>query len=135
MGLTLNTDRYVELLGKLVPRPITSDEDFDRWAAIIESIHRSPIATTEEQELASLMLPVLTAYDKQQNPALYESDPLSSLQFMMDQHSMSQADLARVLGISRATASQICNGQRGISKASALKLAAHFHLPVSVFLS
>ena len=133
MGLTLNTERYLELLQKHMPRPIESDEDYDYWAGILESIDFSPDSTAEERALAELMKSAMVDYDQKQNPELYESDPLGSLKFLMDANGMSQADLGRLLEVSRTTASQICGGTRGISKANALKLAERFGLPVGVF--
>ncbi len=133
MGLTLNTERYLDLLQKHMPRPIESDEDYDFWAGVLESIDFSPDSTVEERALAELMKSALVAYDQKQNPELYESDPLGSLKFLMEANEMSQADLGGLLGVSRTTASQICGGTRRISKANALKLAERFALPVGVF--
>jgi plasmid maintenance system antidote protein VapI len=48
---------------------------------------------------------------------------------------MTQADLARLLNVSRATANHIVHGKQGISKAVALQLAKHFAIDVSVFLA
>ena len=53
------------------------------------------------------MKSALVDYDRKQNPELYESDPLGSLKFLMEASDMSQADLGRLLRVSRTTASQI----------------------------
>lgn len=135
MGLSLNTERYLQVLQKHMPRPIESDEDYDYWATVLESIDMSPNSTAEEKALARLMTPAMVEYDQIHNPELYTSDPLGSLKFLMESNGMIQADLSRLLGVSRTTASQICAGTRGISKASALKLAERFALPLSVFVS
>ena len=133
MGLSLNTERYLDLLQKHMPRPLESDEDYDYWAGVLESIDFSPDSTVEERALAELMRSASVDYDQKQNPELYESDPLGSLKFLMEANEMSQADLGRLLGVSRTTASQICGGTRGISKANALNLAERFALPVGGF--
>jgi HTH-type transcriptional regulator/antitoxin HigA len=135
MGMTLNQERYLAVLARHLPRPIESDEDYDHWAEVLEAIDMSVSASEEERMLSALMKPMMEDYDRRQNPELYALDPLGSLKFLLESNGMTQADLARLLGISRTTASQIYNGHRGISKASALKLADRFGLNVSVFLA
>ncbi len=81
------------------------------------------------------MTVALADYDEKHYPEFYAADPLGSLKFLMESNAMSQADLGRLPGVSRTTASQICGGTRGISQANALKLADRFGLPVSVFIA
>jgi antitoxin component HigA of HigAB toxin-antitoxin module len=135
MQLTLNTERYLAVSIQHVPRPIDSDEAYDHWANILEAIDLSPDSAPEDRALSSLMKPAMEAYDRKHNPELYRSDPLASLKFLMESHQMSQADLGRLLGISRVTASHIVNGKRSIFKAAALKLSEPFGLPVNVVLA
>lgn len=135
MGLTINNTLYHQLLCERPPHKIESADEYDDWAQWIESVDFAPEATPEQKALSELMTLALEEYDRRQHPELSAVDPLGSLRFLMESNGMTQADLSRLLGISRTTASQIYNGQRGISKASALKLAERFALPVSIFLS
>ncbi len=135
MGLTINTERYLALLSERPPQCISSGEDYDYWAEWIEKVDFNPAASDEERALADLMTVALVDYDEKNYPELFAADPLGSLQFLMEANEMSQADLGRLLGVSRTTVSQICGGTRGISKANALKLAERFGLPVGVFIA
>ena len=135
MVLSIDEARYGELLRRELPRKIESDEDYDRWAAEIEEIDMRGNPSNEERALADLLGIALEDYDRRRYPEEFASAPLATLTHLMEENSMSQADLARLLGVTRTTASQICGGKRGISKAVAFKLANRFRLDVRTFLS
>lgn len=135
MGSTLNLDRYKKVVAQHLPRPIASDEDYAHWADILEAIDRSPGSTPEQRALSELMQIAMLEYRRSRNPEVYAANPLGTLKTLMETNNISQVELSRLLGVSRAAASQIVNGKRGISKATALKLAKRFALPVSAFLA
>ena len=135
MGMTIDANLYLELLTARPPRTIETAADYAYWAEWIENIDFSSRATNEERELANLMTIALNDYDRKKHPELDAADPLGTLLFLLESNTMSQADLARLLGMSRTMASQICGGTRGISKAVALKLAERFNLPLSAFVA
>jgi HTH-type transcriptional regulator/antitoxin HigA len=58
--------------------------------------------------------------------------PHEVLQFLMEEHQLTQADLADE--VSPSHLSEILSGKRAISKASAKKLAQRFHVHADVFL-
>jgi len=94
----------------------------------------SATASAEERARAELMAVALEDYDRRRHPEDFEGTPIGMLKHLMEANGMSQADLARMLGVARATVSQIVHEQRGISKQVALKLAERFRLDVRVFL-
>ncbi len=134
MVLTIDEVQYGELLRRELPQKIESDEDYDRWAAQVEEIDMRGNASNEERALADLVGIALEDYDRRRYPEEFASSPLATLTHLMEENAMSQADLSRLLGVTRTTASQICGGKRGISKAVALKLAERFRLDVRAFL-
>ena len=120
----LDEKKYGRLLGKHRPRIIQSDEAFDRMSAELEALDkaeetREPDA--EEHELQTLLAHYVQNEDRTVEPPA--STPLEVLLFLMDQNTMRPVDLMEVFG-SRAVASQVLSGQRGISKAHARRLAA-----------
>lgn len=131
----LDEKRYGRLLGKHRPRQIRSDDEFDRLAGELEALdmlEETRALDPEERELQLLLALLCTEYEDRtvEPPA---SSPLAVLRFLMDQSGLRPVDLVDVFG-SRAVASQVLNGKRGISKNHALRLAARFRLRVEAFL-
>ncbi len=134
MGLTLDNQRYMALLSERPPRRVSTQDEYDGWADWLESLSFKADPTPEEDALADMVTVLLEDFDRREFPEFFEHNPLRALRYLMEQNEMSQADLARLLNISRTTASHIYRGERGISKTVAVKLAQHFHLPVGAFL-
>lgn len=134
MGLVIDEKVYGELLKQNLPRKISTDGEYDHWAGILEQIEFDDKATAEQRELADLMMGALETYDRTRHPEQFASNPLGMLNYAMEQTSMTQADLARLLGVSTVYANQICHGKRGISLPVARQLAQRFKLNVSAFL-
>ena len=99
MGLVIDEKVYGELLKQNLPRKISTDGEYDHWAAILEQIEFDDTATAEQRELADLMMGALETYDRTRHPEQFVSDPLGMLKYAMEQTSMTQADLARLLGV------------------------------------
>ncbi len=62
-----------------------------------------------------------------------EIDGRAALQFLVEQHAMSAADLGRLLG-NRSLGSAILRGDREMSKANIVILARHFSVKADLFL-
>lgn len=129
---TLNPTKYGQLCAEALPRVIRNDQEFDRMVEKLEELDFRKIRTPEEQVLAELLAKLIEDYDDQHYP-LPEAPPHETVQFLMAQKGLKQADLVPVLG-SRAQVSALVNGTRGISKAQVKKLAEFFHVSAEVFL-
>ncbi|GEM_PF-826058 len=127
--------RYGELLRARKPRKIESEEEFNHWATACEEIDMRETATPEERALSALMVVALVEYERNRYPDAFTSNPLRILKALMEENQMTQADLSRLLGVTRSTASQIFNGQRGISKQVAIKLSERFKMNAGAFLA
>lgn len=134
MGLVIDEKVYGELLKNHLPRKISNGSEYDHWVGILEQIEFDGTATAEQCELADLMMGALETYDRTRHPEQFAPDPLGMLKYAMEQTAMTQADLARLLGVGTAYANQICHGKRGISLPVAQQLAQRFKLDVSAFL-
>ena len=135
MVLNLDEVQYGELLRVRQPRKIETEEDFDRWAAVCEEIDMRSSSTPEEQALSALMVVALVEYERNRYPDAFTANPLATLKALMQENEMTQADLSRLLGVTRSTASQIFHGQRGISKKVAITLAERFKMNAGAFLA
>ncbi len=60
--------------------------------------------------------------------------PLDTLNFLLEQHEMSAADLARVLGGDRSIGSKLLRGERRLTVNHIRTLARHFHIEPGVLL-
>lgn len=63
------------------------------------------------------------------------SPPHLLLAFLMEQRTMTQTELAGVLGITQGNVSRLLSGKTALSLEAVWKLAAHFHVRPDVFLS
>ena len=119
MGLTLDPVKYGQIPTAELPRKIESDEEYDRWADRIEAIDFSAHASPEERVFAAS-----TSTD---------AAPDAILRSLAENNDLSQADLARQLGVSTAYLSQLYHGQRSISRKIALQLAERFAVKPELF--
>lgn len=125
---------YGRLLAEKLPRKISSDEQYDHLADEVEKIDFKTDASPEERAYSELATDLLMRYDQEFYP-LPALAPHDLLKHLMEVNGISQAGLGRLLGVARATASQIYHGRRGISKQVALKLSQRFRLNVAAFIS
>ncbi len=124
---------YGQLLSVKLPRKISSDEQYDRLADEVEKIDFDSNACPEERAYSGLATDLLLRYDQEFYPVPVLA-PLDLLRHLMESNHISQAELGRLPGVARATASQIYHGQRGISKQVAIKLSQRFKLSVAAFI-
>jgi HTH-type transcriptional regulator/antitoxin HigA len=75
---------------------------------------------------------ILAAYEAERWPC----EPVSvaeMVQYIMDQHGLSPADLAPVLG-ARSRVTEVLNGRRGLSLAMIRRMRATFHVSADVLI-
>ncbi|MBZ5728520.1 MAG: helix-turn-helix domain-containing protein [Acidobacteriia bacterium] len=133
MGVTTVDDKkYGKLLAKTRPKVIETEGEFDRMVALLEDLSIPERDLTPEEEiLASLLEKLIADYDDKVE--LPEVPPHEMVRYLMEQRGLKQADLVPVIG-SRAQVSDLVNGNRGISKAQAKRLAEFFGISVELFI-
>ena len=133
---TLSPAKYGKLLSRTMPKRIETGEEMDHFIEIMEPLSRvieHGTACPEEIALHSLLATLIREYDERTYP-LPQGDPISVLQFLMEQRDLRPADLAPIFG-ARSIASLVLNGKRELSKAHIRKLAEFFHVSPAVFLA
>lgn len=128
MDLIIDEKVYSNLLKQNLPSKISTDEEYNHWAGILEHIEFDKSAAAEYRELANPMMDAMGTHDRTRHPEQFASDPLGMLNYAIAQTSMTQAALAPLLGVSTAYANQICHGKRGISLLVAHQRAQRFKL-------
>ena len=128
-------DEYTELLLEHRPMVPTNEKELSRLVAILESIDLAPgKPSAAQRRMADLVAAAIVTYEDQICSPI-EMSPHQFLQSLMENRNMTQADLARLLNISRTTANHLYHGTQGISKSNALQLSKFFAIDVDVFLA
>ena len=122
-------------LNKLVPLgPITSERDYKRRVTVMDEL-LDRIGANESHRLMPLLDLVtkeVEAYEAKQQ-ALPEAAPSKVLAFLMEEHNLKQADLAKELG-GQSIVSAILNGKRELNTRQVKALAERFKASPAVFL-
>jgi HTH-type transcriptional regulator/antitoxin HigA len=134
--LTLNPAKYGKLLSLAMPKRIETDAEMDHFIEMMEPLNRAiehGTAGPEEIALHSLLATLIKEYDDRAYP-LPPVDPLSIIQFLMEQRGLRATDLTPIFG-ARSITSRVLNGKRELSNAHILKLAEFFHVSPTAFLA
>lgn len=134
MNATINNPTYAELVVKILPIAIRSEEEYDIMIENIDELISKPEQrlTEEEDRLLETLAILVEDYESKHYP-IPEPEPYQTLQVMMTDRGLRQRDLLPIFG-SRGTASEVVRGKRRISKTQIKKLAAFFNVSVEVFI-
>src|SRR5713226_6721182 len=90
--------QYSELLKKIPPKVIPTEEENAAYTEILYDLdRRSKTLTPAEKELAELLTLLIEAFEEKQY-RLPRAKPLEVLHILMDQHGLRQKDLVDVFG-------------------------------------
>ena len=124
---------YSELCGLHLPRPIHDEMEYKTTldlAGVFAGFedHMTP----DQSDYFDLLTSVLADWEAARSE-WREASPLQILRGLLEEHSMSGADLSRLLGSSRQLGPMILRGDRSITADHARKLGKHFCLPAGTF--
>lgn len=128
----IDAARYGKLCGKVVPKIIESDEEFNRLAEVMETIDFKANPTPEEKTVSALLAKLIQDYDDQHH-ALPQASPSETIAFLMNQRELRPSNLLPIFG-SRSVVSDVLSGKREPSKAHIRNLAEFFHVSTDLFL-
>ena len=132
-ALVIDNRKYARVLAKVLPRVITTDEEYERMLAEVEKLMDQGEHRTREEDVAlDLMARLIKDYEEEHHP-LSDPTPHDMLVYLMEQRSLKQADLLPIFK-SKGYVSDIINGKRGISKVHAKQLAEFFKVSVNLFI-
>jgi HTH-type transcriptional regulator/antitoxin HigA len=109
-------------------RPIRTDEDHQAALAEIEALWDAPEGSPEEERL-DVLATLVDAYEEQRWPT-DALDPIEAIEAAMAQEGHTRADLAKVIGQSRAT--EILQRRRHLTLPMIRRIAAAWHVPERV---
>jgi HTH-type transcriptional regulator/antitoxin HigA len=110
---------------------IDSDAELARAQNLIARLMASskPSDTTRLKAQAQLV----AAYEQRHWPARCPS-PAAIIQYLMDQHGLTRADMVPLLG-TRSRVSEILSGKKRLSLSMVLRLRARFHVPADLLIA
>ena len=93
-------------------KPIKTEQDYDLALSTIEELWDAKEGTDEGDRL-DILITLVDAYEQVNHP-IYPPDPVSAIEFHMDQNELTRIDLEEYIG-TRARVSEVLNGKRGLS--------------------
>ena len=130
----IDLQKYARLVARAKPLVIETEAEYNRADAEIGRLLRKGAnnLSAEEARLLMLLSRLIEDYEDQTFP-VPTSTPPQTLQFLMEQNDLRQADLVPILG-ARGRVSEIVNGKRAISKAQAKALGEFFKVSPELFI-
>jgi len=124
---------YAGLCRILPPRPIHDQAEFQNVLEITHAMagHR---LRPDQEDYFDLLCRLIEDYEKERVDAPKVTG-LEALQHLLDAHSMTAADLARLLEVHRTLGAMILRGQRNLTLNHVRTLARHFGVSADLFLS
>lgn len=125
---------HFQALSSVIPlHPIRNEADYDKAVAALNGLldagamnEAHPLA-----DLANTLGALIGEYDDAHYPT-QEVSPLAMLRFLMDQNSLTQADLPEIG--TQGVISEILSGKRDLNVRQIKSLSERFHVPVGVFI-
>ena len=128
----IDEKQYGRLLVQVLPRPIQTEEENERAIALLEELDEREGLSAEEEQLAELLTVLIEDFE-QRRYAMKPASPLENLKVLMKDRGQRHKDIWPVFG-NKGLAPAVLNGKRAIGMTQAKKLAAHFRVPVELFI-
>lgn len=125
---------YAGLCLRYVPRPLHDGADYAAACRAIE-----PLAgfedrlNTDQTDYLEAVSSFIEAYDETR-VKWPKGKPVETLQFLLQQHEMSAADLSRILGSDRSLGPKLLRGERRLTVDHIRTLARRFNVEPGVLL-
>jgi HTH-type transcriptional regulator/antitoxin HigA len=110
-------------------RPIRSDEDHAAALEQIDHLWGADPDTVEGVRL-EILLTLVDAYEEAHHP-IPPSDPISAIEFMMEQRGLSRRDLEPLIG-SRARVAEVLNRKRALTLPMIRRLSEDLRIPAEI---
>lgn len=126
---------YEGLVAALPPRPLRDRVDYEDAVEMIGRLVGYDL-NGDQQDYLEALATFVERYEVEHDKTRLRSDVsgLDVLRHLVSEHSMSGADLSRLLGASRQLGPMILRGERGLTAAHARRLGEHFAVDPGVFI-
>ena len=124
---------YAGLCQILTPRPLHDKMEFQNVLVITDAMAGHKM-TSDQEDYFDLLCRLIEDYEKERVDAPKVTG-LQALQHLLDAHSMTAADFARLLDVHRTLGAMILRGERKLTLNHVRTLAGHFGVSADLFLS
>jgi len=127
------TSHFAALSSVIPLRPIRSEQDYDHAVATLNQLLDAGAADAAHplSDLVDTLGSLIAEYDERHFP-LKDVTPIEVLQFLMEQHQLTQSDLPEIG--SQGVVSEILRGKRELNLRQIKALAARFAVGPSAFI-
>jgi len=122
--------RY-EWNGFVMPKPIASDAENERYTAALLELESRSRLTPEEKHFAEILAHLIETYEEKHYP-IRSASPIEVLTTLMEANNLRQKDLAPMFG-SESIVSEVLRGKRPLNKHHIENLSRHFKISPEVF--
>jgi HTH-type transcriptional regulator / antitoxin HigA len=126
------SDKYFELVKSFPLVPIRDDTHLKEAQEVIDRLLRKRLDSGGEAYL-EVLTDLVEAYEDEHHE-IEDASEASVLRLMMESNDLTQAELARRVGISASTISAVLGGARSLTRQQVVTMAAFFRVSPSVFL-
>jgi HTH-type transcriptional regulator/antitoxin HigA len=126
---------YRELCQLYLPRPIHDEAEDAEATAMMNALAVFIRLNAEQQDYLEVLTEFVDEFDKGKKIRWPKISGLDVLKHLLEEHGMSGADLARLLGGSRNLGAMILRGERKLTLKHVRTLARHFGVSADLFLS
>lgn len=127
-----NRDRYLELIHDFPLRPLKSEADLDAATIVIHKLIDQARLTLAEQEYLDVLTDLVEAYEDLHYP-IEDVPEGAMIQSFLESRDLSQAQLAKAVGIATSTISEVISGKRKLTRKQIEKLSTYFKVSPAVF--
>jgi HTH-type transcriptional regulator / antitoxin HigA len=115
----INAQTYRRLLGRVMPRAISGEHEYERLLAEVDKLmSKGDALSPEEGALLDLIVVLIEDYEDEHH-SMPASMPHTRIKTLIEERGLRQSDLVPVLG-SRSRVSELLSGKRTPNKAQAL---------------
>jgi HTH-type transcriptional regulator/antitoxin HigA len=112
--------------------PIRSDADYQAALSQIDTLFGAN-PDTEEGKKLDILLVLVEDWERRQNYALPDAEPIDAIKFRMEQQNLSQRDLVPFIG-SLSKVSEVLSGKRSLSLSMIRSLSKGLNIPAEILL-
>lgn len=123
--------RYAALLNQILPRPIRTEEENEKYIRLLEEMERRGGLDDAEKEFAELLTVLIEKFEDA-HYQLRPSTPLGVIAELMDANDLRQKDLVDVFG-TESVVSEVLNGKRELNKDHIKRLSLRFNVSPELF--
>ena len=110
---------------------IKNKDQYDQYCKQLETLLTQANSESLQDEIDLVTL-LIEKYDEEHN-TFKETDPITLLRSLMQDHQLKSQDMTAILGIGKSYVSDILNYKKGLSKEVIRKLADHFKVRQEAF--